>query len=173
MENELMNQTPAHRFDQPIQCPLTCRERIELEYTSHFIPYLKFLEKKIGKDAVIESLLEFSSQRVKEYAKEVVQSKGKNDLSVFKEIFSSANPQLMEVLTAEVIEDQKDTLIIKVTECLLAEVFRKDSAADFGTAALCRDVLFTKLVNPQIELTLDGTLMEGKSCCLYRWYVKR
>ena len=172
MENELTNQSPIHRFDQPIGCPFTCRQRIELEYTSHFIPYLKFLEKTIGKDKVIESLLDFSSQGVREYAEEVVKSKGKNDLSVFKEIFSSANPHLMEVLTVEVIEDQKDTFIIKVTECLLAEVFKKAGAADFGSAALCRDVLFTRSINPQIALTLDGTLMEGKACCFYKWQLE-
>jgi hypothetical protein len=172
MEKTQNLQTTPHRFDQPMQCPLTYRERVELEYTSHFIPYLKFLGKTFGHAKVIESLREFAFHGVKEYAEYIVKDKGKNDLSVFKEIFSSANPSLMEVLTVKVIEDTKETFKIKVTECLLAEVFRKAGVADYGSAALCCDVLFTRFVNPQIGLNLEGTLMEGKPSCIYHWYVK-
>ena len=32
--------TTRHRFDQPMQCLLTYREHVELEYASQFIPYL-------------------------------------------------------------------------------------------------------------------------------------
>jgi hypothetical protein len=60
----------------------------------------------------------------------------------------------------------------KAAECLLAEVFRKADAADYGSTFLCWDVLFTRLVNPQIGLDLEGTLMQGKPCCHYRWFVK-
>ena len=162
----------THRFDQPAQCPLTYRERAELKYASQFIPFLKFLEKTLGHEKVIKFLQEFASQGVKEYAEYVVKTKGKNDLSVFKEIFSSANPNLLDLLTVEVVEDTDETFKIKVTECLMAEVFRKAGVADYGSAALCCDVLFTHFVNPQIGLNLEGTLMEGKPCCIYHWYVK-
>jgi hypothetical protein len=172
MEKIQNPQTTQHRFDQPVKCPLTYREHVELEYASQFIPYLKFLEKAIGREKVIESLREFAFHGVKEYAEYVVKTKGKNDLSVFKEIFSSANPSLMEHLTVEVVESTEETFQLRVTECLLAEVFRKAGAADYGSAALCCDVLFTRLVNPQIGLDLEGTIMEGKPCCMYRWYVK-
>ncbi len=42
----------------------------------------------------------------------------------------------------------------------------------YGSSLLCRDLLFTRLVSPQIELDLEGTLMEGKPSCVYRWQVK-
>ena len=165
--------TTQHRFDQPVKHPLTYRERVELEYASTFIPYLKVLEKMIGHEKVIESLREFAFHGVKEYADYIVKTKEKNDLSVFKEIFSFANTSLCEVLTMETLESTEETLQVRVTECLLAEVFRKAGAADYGTAYLCCDILFTNLINPQIGLDLEGTIMQGNLCCLHRWYVRR
>jgi L-2-amino-thiazoline-4-carboxylic acid hydrolase len=161
-----------HKFDQPVKQPLTHRECIELEYTSHFIPYLKVLEQTIGHDQVIKSLQEFAFPGVKQFAEQIVKATGKNDLSVIKEIYSPSNPNLSDVLTMEVLESTEETYVVNVTECLLAEVFRKAGAADYGYAALCLDILFTRLVNPQIGLDLEGTIMEGKPSCLHRWYVK-
>lgn len=161
-----------HRFDQPMPRAPTWREHVELEYALQFIPFLKHLEKTLGRDKVIESLREFAFQGVKQFADEVVKTKGKNDLSVFKEIFSPANPDLWNILTIRVIESTEQVFAIQVTECLLAQVFRSACAAEYGSTALCCDVLFTQFVNPQIGLDLDGTLMEGKPSCTYRWYVK-
>lgn len=172
MEKIQNPQATQHRFDQPTKHPLTYRERVEAEYASTFIPYLKILEKAIGHERVIESLQEFAFHGVKEFADDIVKAKGKNDLSVFKEIFSPANPDLWDILTIEVVESTDETFKVKVTECLLAEVFRKAGAADYGSTVLCCDILFTRLVNPQIGLDLEGTIMEGKPCCMYRWYVK-
>jgi hypothetical protein len=172
MENIENPQATQHRFDQPLRRPLTYRERTELQYTSHFIPYLKFLEKAIGHEQVIKSLQELAYQGVKEFAEDIVKAAGKNDLSVIREIFSPANPNLSQSLTMEVLESTEDAYVVNVTECLLAEVFRQAGAADYGCAYVCCDILFTRLVNPQIGLDLDGTIMEGKPCCLHRWYVK-
>ena len=164
-----------HKFDQPIKCPLTYRQRVEFEYASHFIPYLKILEKMIGRDKVIESLQELAYQETKGIAEEIVKAKGKNDLSFFKEIYDPANPEnqdLLDILTWEVGRSTEDVFEVNVTECLLAEVFLKAGVGDYGYAAVCSDVLFTKLVNPQIVLDLEGTMMQGKPCCMHRFYVK-
>ena len=147
-----------HRYDQPLKHPLTYRECSELEYAAHFIPYLKFLEQTIGREQVIQTLQEIAFQGVKAYAEQVVTAAGKNDLSVIKQIYSPTNPGLAQVLTMQVLESNDDTYVVNVTECLLAEVFRKAGAADYGYAYLCCDVLFTQLVNLQIGLDLDGTI---------------
>ena len=165
--------TSQHRFDQILKPPLTCRERVKLEYASVLIPYLKTLEKMIGREKVLESLQVYACQGVREFAAEVVKTKGKNDLSVFKEIFSPDNTNLWDVLTVEVVESTEETFKINVKECLLAEVFRKADAAEYGSALLCNDVLFTRLVNPEIELNLEKTLMQGAECCSYTWFYKK
>jgi hypothetical protein len=164
-----------HKFDQPMKCPLTHRQRIELEYVAHFIPYLKILEKMIGRDKVIESLQELAYQQTKEEAEKLVKAIGKNDLSFFKEIYDPANPEnqdILDILTWEVGKSTEEVFEVRVTECLLAEVFLKAGVGDYGYAAVCSDVLFTKMVNPQIVLDLEGTMMQGKSCCMHRFYIK-
>ncbi len=162
-----------HKFDQPMKEPMTFRQRFDIEFASHFIPFLKLLEKTIGHEQVIKTLQELAFQEAKEIAESMVKAKGKNDLSFFKEIYSPNDPDLRDILTMEVVDDTEETYGVKVTECLWAEVFRRAGAADFGYAAVCSDVVFTSLVNPQIVLDLEGTIMEGKSCCMHRYYIKK
>jgi L-2-amino-thiazoline-4-carboxylic acid hydrolase len=175
MTKKQISKMIQHKFDQPIRDSLTHRQRIELEYATHFIPYLKILEKMIGRDKVIESLQELAYQETKEIAEELVKAEGRNDLSLFKEIYDPANPEnqdLFDILTWEVGKSTDEIFEVKVTECLLAEVFLKAGVSDYGYASVCSDVLFTKLVNPQIVLDLEGTMMQGKSCCLHHFYVR-
>jgi hypothetical protein len=175
MTKKQISKMIQHKFDQPIRDPLTHRQRSELEYATHFIPYLKILEKMIGRDKVIESLQELAYQETKGIAEELVKAEGRNDLSLFKEIYDPANPEnqdLFDILTWEVVKSTDEIFEVKVTECLLAEVFLKAGVGDYGYASVCSDVLFTKLVNPQIVLDLEGTMMQGKSCCLHRFYVR-
>jgi hypothetical protein len=172
MEKKQDLQATPHRFDRPVACPLTWRKRTEIEYASHFIPFLKHLEGALGKEKVVELLREMSLQGLKEFADKTVKTFGGNDLSLFKKIFDPDNPDLQAIMTMQVIESTETTYTVNVSECLLAEVFRKAGAAEYGDACLCLDVPFTTLVNPHIGLDLDGTLMLGDSGCLHRFYVK-
>jgi hypothetical protein len=175
MEKMRNPQASRHKFDQPMRCPLTHRERVELEYAAHFIPFLKILEKSIGREKVIESLQELAYHETKAIAESDVKARGKNDLSFFKEIYSPTDPEnqgLFDILTLELGESTEEVFEVRVTECLLAEVFRKAGAADYGYVAVCADVLYTRFVNPQIGLDLKGTIMQGDSCCMHRFYVK-
>jgi hypothetical protein len=129
----------------------------------------------IGRDKLIESLQELAYQETKGIAEELVKAEGRNDLTLFKEIYDPANPEnqdLFDILTWEVGKSTDEIFEANVTECLLAEVFLKAGVGDNGYASVCPDVLFTKLVNPQIVLDLEGTMMQGKSCCLHRFYVR-
>jgi hypothetical protein len=129
----------------------------------------------IGRNKVIESLQELAYQETKGFAEELVKTKGKNDLSLFKEIYNPVNPEnqdLLYIRTWEVGKSAEEIFEVKVIECLLAEVFLKAGVGDYGYAAVCSDVLLTKLVNPQIILDLEGILMQEKSSCLHRFYVE-
>ena len=173
-----MNKTDSHsndthKFDRQMSRPLTYRERFELEYASHFIPYLKILEKEIGREKVIETLYKLSLIETEEYARYVVETKGKNDLSVFKEDYNPTTPGIKDILTIEVVEDTEKAYEIRISECLWADIFKKANAADYGYAAVCSgDVPFAHCVNSQIDLELDGTIMEGKPFCNLRYFIK-
>ncbi|HTX79155.1 MAG TPA: L-2-amino-thiazoline-4-carboxylic acid hydrolase [Longilinea sp.] len=160
----------SHKFDNLMKQPLTFREYFGVEFTSQFIPYLRLLEKEIGHDKVIQSLQQLSIQEAEEYAREVTEARGKNDLSIFKENYNPSTP----TLTLEVLEDTEDVYCIQITECLWADCFRQANAADLGLAAVCSgDAPFARFVNPQIDLDIEGTLMEGKPYCKLRYYVKK
>ena len=151
---------------------LTWRERFEAEYAVHFIPYLRILEKEIGREKVIDSLKELALHAAEEGAKAFIKARGKNDLSLFK-YYSPTTAGIKDVLTIEVVEDTDKAYGIKITECLWAKVFREADASDYGYATVCfGDVPFARFVNPQIDLDLKGTIMEGKSLCALRYYVK-
>ena len=173
MDKTEIPSTKIHKFDQSTSRPLTYRERFELEYASHFIPYLKILEQEIGREKVIETLHKLALQEAEEYAHYVVEAKGKNDLSVFKEDYSPTTPGIKEILTIEVMEDTETAYEIKITECLWAEVFRNAGAAEYGYAAVCSgDVPFARCINSQIALDLEETIMEGKPFCKLRYFRK-
>jgi hypothetical protein len=67
--------------------------------------------------------------------------------------------KVIESLQELAYQETKEIFEVKVIECLLAEVFLKAGVGDYGYAAVCSDVLLTKLVNPQIILDLEGILM--------------
>ena len=67
------NSTEPHKFDQPMRRLLTYRERFELEYASHLIPYLRILEQEIGRENVIATLRKLALQEAEEYAHYVVE----------------------------------------------------------------------------------------------------
>lgn len=164
----------AHKFDRRMKHPLTYRERFHLEYASHFIPYLKLLEDEIGHERLITTLQKLALREAEDYARHLVQTKGKNDLSVFKENYSPSTPGISDVLTIEVTEDTEDAYAIRITECLWAEVFREAGAEDYGCAAVCYgDVPFARFVNPRIDLELQGTIMEGKPSCMLRYFISQ
>ena len=167
------SQATQHKFDQPMRRPLTYRERFELEYVSHFIPYLKLLEQGMDRESIIETLHKLALHEAEDYARAVVEARGKNDLTIFKEDYSPTTPGMKEILTIEVLEDTEEAYGIKITECLWAEVFRKAGVADYGHAAVCYgDVPFARFINSQIVLELEGTIMEGKPFCMLRYFVK-
>jgi hypothetical protein len=162
-----------HKFDRQMNQPLTHRQRFALEYASHFIPFLILLEQDIGHDAVIKYLHKLALQEAEEYAAYVVESKGKNDLTVFKEDYSPTTPGISEILTIEVLKDTDDVYAIEISECIWAEVFREAGVPEFGHAAVCSgDVPFAECVNPKISLNLEGTIMEGKKSCRLRYHYK-
>ncbi len=165
-------EAPEHKFDQPMPRPLTYRERFELAYASHFIPFLNILEEQIGREDVIESLKQLALQEAEEYARYVVREMG-NDISVFKRLYHPSVPQANSIMTIEVTEDSESAYGIKISECLWAEVFQAAGAADLGYYAVCYgDVPFAGFVNPDIDLELSRTIMEGNSCCNLRYYYK-
>jgi hypothetical protein len=78
-----------------------------------------------------------------------------------------------DMLSMEVLEDTDKVWCIKITECLWATTFQEAKAAEVGYAAVCQgDGMFPRAVNPDLDLDLTGTIMEGKPFCILRYHAK-
>jgi len=165
-------QDDEHKFNRRMTMPLTWKQYFETEYVSHFIPYLKILEQELGKERVISSLKTLAAQEAERFARDFVEAKGRNDLSVFK-YYGPDTPGIKDILTIRVVEDTERAYEIEITECLWAKIFRDADAADFGAAAVCSgDVPFARSVNPNVDLDLRGTIMQGEPTCRLRYFTE-
>ena len=73
-------------------------------------------------------------------------------------------------LTMEIIRDTDTVFEMRVTECLLAKVYREAKAADLGFNCVCwADYAQAEAFNPKIKLIRDKTLMQGHDHCNHKY----
>jgi hypothetical protein len=82
-----------------------------------------------------------------------------------------ADPKSWEpMLNMKVVEDTETAFELKVSECLVATVFRDANAADIGYAHVCwGDYAWAEGFNPKIKMVRDKTLMQGDKYCNHRY----
>jgi len=168
----MTEQAENHKFNGLMDHPLTYQQYFQLEYGAHFIPYLKILEKEIGREKVLETLETLAIEEARKYA-DHVRAQGNCDLSVFRNTYNPAVPEFNQILSIEILENTDKIYEIKITECIWAKTFRDADAAEFGLAAVCAgDAPFARFISPNIDCELTGTCMEGKPFCILRYYLK-
>lgn len=88
----MKEQINKHKFDLPMSKCLTHKQKFHIEYGEHFIPYLKILEKEIGREKVIETLKTLALEESQRYA-DHVKARGINDLSIFRQTYNPDVPE--------------------------------------------------------------------------------
>ena len=80
-------------------------------------------------------------------------------------------PRYERTLTHEVVVDTEDTFELRVTECVIAEVFiQAGMGGEIGHAAVCNmDYAWPPAFNPAIRMERSKTLMQGHDCCNHRY----
>jgi hypothetical protein len=159
----------VHKFDQPVQPPLTWRS-LEVRQISRFLQFSEYLSDRMGRERTIELLKGFQSARNADQARAATERLGSNDFDAFKRFYDPAIPALNRIVTMEVVENTERVYEWRITECINTEPFLRASAADLGYAAVCwGDYAFAESFNPAIRLTRDKTLMEGHPYCNHRY----
>ena len=96
---------------------------------------------------------------------------GDNSLSSFAN--TAGNWRKGNALEIEVLEQNDERYSFNVTRCRYAEMYRSLGMAELGAVLSCnRDFSLIEGFNPDIELVRDQTIMQGASCCTFR-YAKR
>jgi len=149
---------------------MSWQEVYQFAYQSGYIPTMKKLAEKIGKDKLIALLKESVDEMAHEMIGEMAKNLPKRDLATFALTMKNPDPMFKNALTFEIIEDSTDAFAIKVKECLWAKTFREADAADIGYAAICHgDYAMAKAFNPHLRMIRTKTLMQGHDCCDHKW----
>ena len=156
-----------HKFDQDIEHQLTLMQYFQIRY-GEYIKLAKALEKKMGKEKLLEFLKENTREEMLNYGRTQAKGSPDNSFAAYVDTFRSAAYD--KSLTKEVKEDTETVFELKVTECIWAAVFRKAGAGDIGYAAVCYgDYAWAEGFNPKIKMIRDKTLMQGHDCCNHRY----
>jgi hypothetical protein len=158
----------THKFDVPTEMSVSPRDLMRRQNRNLF-GFIETLREEIGDQEVIR-LLNIDSEKIGVMQGEA-QKQSFPDTSFKTFVAQFRPPNYTEMLTHEVVEDTDDTFELKVTECLIASVFREAGlGGDIGHAAVCNmDYHWPPAFNPSIKMERSKTLMEGHDCCNHRY----
>lgn len=125
---------------------------------------------------------EFGRQRVLEVAREVIIDAARQQGARLAEGGKSL-PQFAQSMAAwkkddaiqiDVLELSEARYSFNVTRCRYAEMYRALGIPELGVLLSCsRDFSLIEGFDPDIELTRTQTIMEGASCCDFRYERRR
>lgn len=149
---------------------MSYQEVYRFAYQGGYIPTMKKMAAKIGREKFLELLKESAAEAAGEMMAGMAQSFPKRDLATFSLSMKKPDPVFKHALTFKIVEDSAAAFEVKITECLWAKSFREADAADIGYAAICHgDFAMAKAFNPHMRMERTKTLMEGHDHCNHRW----
>ena len=161
----------VHKFDR--ESGLTVREVAELQFKEPLIPLLEGLRDQLEVADFVEAVKAALATHWAQQGQALAESIPNNNIAGWAGADDDPSAPIHERVTYEVIEKTDNVYEIKVTECLMAEVFREADAADIGYAVICSgDEATCQGFNPKIKLTRTKTLMQGDECCNHRWVLE-
>ncbi len=146
------------------------RRRIEAQFAKAL---LAELERHLGREQALavlsDAVVRMAQASGREFAAE---QGGEKDLAAFAAVLPKW--QQDDALELEFVERTPDRLAFNVTRCRYAEMYRELGIPQLGTVLSCnRDGEFCRGYNPEIEFSRPHTIMEGASCCNFRYTLER
>jgi len=163
-------QQSKHKFDAELR--FTVR-RLWADRARQAIGLINSFAETFGKEKVIEILKGHAYNRAKGNGERFRKRKGTNDFETFKTRFIGPGSYSETLIEAAVVENSKTALEIKVSECVIAEVFVKANMGEYGYAYNCwGDHCWQDGYNTKIKLIRNKTLMQGHDCCNHRYVLE-
>ena len=161
----------------------TYKEMFQITLQSFYIPIMKHFTETIGKEKLLEMLREGYYKIFSDAMEKVSRNIRQKNMQSFRECFNRAFLALTDHLPADVVERYMNAVYIsellegtdrvrqlKVTGCLIAEVFREVDAAEIGYVSQCYpDIVLAEAFHPKMRLIRTKTLMMGDDCCNHRY----
>lgn len=160
----------AHKFDTLMDKPMSYRQNATLRY-GEFIKTIKAISDVWGEENVQEFLRKKGQESGARWGKQMLKNASDNSLASFVKFLE--DPIIANTLSFEYIEKTDTVCEIKVTECLIADVFKSRDAGHIGYPYVCfGDYSACQSFNPGIKMVRDKTLMQGHECCNHRYVLE-
>jgi hypothetical protein len=134
------------------------------------VPLLEAFSNEFGRDVTIEIARQTIIQMAEKQGRQLAAQTEMHGLSEFAGVLESWMQD--GALELEVIESNTERLAFNVNRCRYAEMYTSLGCQEFGELLSCsRDYAFAAGFNPAIELVRTQTIMNGDSCCTFRFQI--
>ena len=130
-------------------------------------PVIDALSREFPRRRIIEIVGEVVVEIARQQGRAMAQSSARS-LTAFA---ATLGPwQQDDAMRIEVLEQSDARLAFDVTRCRYAEMYRALGIPELGSVLSCnRDAALIEGFNPTISLTRSQTIMQGASCCDFRY----
>lgn len=158
----------GHKFQAP--SGMTYEQVFTFAIREFLVPLVKGLAEELGPEQFLPVLEKVAMAVGADGGRQMAQRAQPNDLAAFTSWVREPDRYSDHILSFDVIEDTKDAVEVRITECLFAHTFRAEGAGELGYSIICRpDFGLCQAFNPAIRLQRTRTLMQGHGCCDHRW----
>ena len=131
-------------------------------------PLVRAFSAELGPERTLAILRHVITDLAHQSGAELARTLGEQTLEAFSRTLTRW--QEGGALEIELIEQSAERLSFNVVRCRYAEMYRALGLSDLGATLSCqRDFALAEGFNPAIKLERTQTLMEGASCCDFRF----
>jgi hypothetical protein len=131
-------------------------------------PLVRAFSAELGQERTLAILRQVINDLAHQSGAELAGTLGEQSLEAFSRTLTKW--QEGEALEIELIEQSAERLSFNVVRCRYAEMYRALGLSDLGATLSCqRDFALAEGFNPEIRLERTQTLMQGASCCDFRF----
>jgi hypothetical protein len=157
--------TPAMPPDTLNEIGVLKRREIEARILA---PFVDALAQEFDRERVLAILRQTIIGVARRQGAERAATMGDDSLAAFAS--SAGDWRKGDALQIDVLELTDERYSFNVTRCRYAEMYRSLGLADLGAVLSCnRDYSLVEGFNPEIELVREQTIMQGASCCTFRY----
>lgn len=165
MTNETVTTPPTLPPDTLNEIGVLKRREIEARIIG---PIVEALSKEFDRERVLAIVSETIINIARTQGAERATAMGNDSLTAFAQ--SAGDWRKGNALEIEVLEQNETRYDFNVTRCRYAEMYRSLGMAELGAVLSCnRDYSLVEGFNPKIELVRAQTIMQGASCCTFRY----
>lgn len=135
-------------------------------------PVLDALGKEFGRERVLAITGDVIKEVARQQGAAMAAEAGSCTLDAFAGTLDrwTAN----DALRLEVVEQTEERFAFNVVRCRYAEMYRSLGVPELGAILSCnRDGALIEGFNPEVQFERTQTLMQGASCCDFRYQLRR